>query len=51
MLLGCTSGIHQRAAAVRALAMEIAELTLSRDGVPDAEDLEMAELLFLAREE
>jgi hypothetical protein len=45
-IVGCTSGTDQRTASVRALALEIAEKTLSPDGVPDAEDWEMAELLF-----
>jgi len=41
--------IHEHAEAVQALALEIAELTLSPGGIPDAEDWEMAELVFLSR--
>ena len=37
---------HHRTRAVRELAFEIAELALSPEGVPDAEDWEIAELLF-----
>jgi hypothetical protein len=48
---GPMSVIHQRTAAVRALALEIAELTLNSDGIPDAEDCEIAELLFLSKAE
>jgi hypothetical protein len=41
----------RRHPAVRALAFELAELTCSPDQVPDAEDWEMAELLFLSRQD
>jgi hypothetical protein len=44
--VGCISRTDQRTASVRALAFEIAEKTLIPDGVPNAEDWEMAALLF-----
>jgi len=49
VLLGYMGDIHEHAEAVQALALEIAELTLSPGGIPDAEDWEMAELVFLSR--